>query len=128
WILLVSSAVSRAFFPFPASLGLVTCPIPFFFLKKVLAFFSSKLPSSSSMALGRSRQIQTIWAAFSSRVMRPSKSLVRFSEERWGFWWGIILYLDCGRDPLVIIGELFFSFRGRAHRGGGMTVVLYPRR
>src|ERR1041384_3461271 len=124
WILLVSSAVSRAFFPFPASLGLVTCPIPFFFLKNALAFFSSKLPSSSSRAFGRSRQMQTIWAAFSSRVMRANRSLARFSGESLGFWYGNNFDLDCLRGRVVIIGELSYSFLGRAQLRGVMPVVL----
>src|ERR1041385_7943293 len=124
WILLVSSAVSRAFFPFPASLGLVTCPIPFFFLKNAFAFFSSKLPSSSSSAFGRSRQMHTICAPFSSRVLRERRSLVRFSGESFGFWYGNNFDLDWGRERLVIIGELSYSFLRRAQLLSVMPVVL----
>ena len=43
------------------------------FFEKCFGFLSSKLPSSSSMVFGRSRQMQIICAAFSSSVMRAEE-------------------------------------------------------
>jgi hypothetical protein len=89
WMALVSSAVARGDKPLPvfagllpASLGRPTCPIPWPSLNATLAFAKSKLPSASTSLVGFSCQTHIICAAFSSSVMRASKSFTRFSAER----------------------------------------------
>src|ERR1017187_7955194 len=74
---LVSSAISRAFLPLPASLGRPTWPSPCPFLKAALAFLRSKLPSPFTSVSDFFCQTHIICAAFSSSVMRDNRSLAR---------------------------------------------------
>src|ERR1039458_9888147 len=74
---LVSSAISRAFLPLPASLGRPTWPSPCPFLKAALAFLRSKLPSPFTSVSDFFCQTHIICAAFSSSVMRDNRSLTR---------------------------------------------------
>src|SRR5271157_1893170 len=92
---LVSSAMPRAVWPFhgspggaPASLGRPTWPRPWRFLKAALAFDGSNRPWASSSVWPFCCHTHIIWAAFSSRVIRQSKSLTRAVGESERFLYG----------------------------------------
>src|SRR5579864_4690251 len=107
----VVSAIRRALRPLPASLGRPTCPRPWPSLNDCLAFARSKVPLSSTSVWGFFCQIHSICAAFSSRVIRESRSLTRFSAESAGLRYGRTPDLRTPRpftpDDLVVLVTRF---------------------
>src|SRR5579871_241698 len=85
WMAFDSSAVARARRPLPASLGRPTWPSPRRSLNAFLALARSNAPSASTSVSDLSRQTHIIWAAFSSRVIRESRSFVRRAGGSAGF-------------------------------------------
>src|SRR5690349_20428654 len=72
----------------PASLGRPTCPMPWPLLKAAWALLKSKFPAASTSLAVFSCHTHIICAAFSSSVIRASKSLARALAERRAFLYG----------------------------------------